>query len=68
MTGKFWYALQRTTEDAWDCGTDDKETAKKMLKAEQVNYPKALIAVIEKIYDEDCLIDEVCVDEIYDAE
>lgn len=67
MTGKFWYALQRSTEDAWDTGTDDKETARKMLEAEQVNYPNALITVIEKIYDDDCLIDEICVAEVHDA-
>ena len=39
-----WYAVQRTSEDAWDSGSDDFEEAKKMLQEQGTG----LIAVIDE--------------------
>lgn len=53
MKNNVWYALQRTTEDAWDNGTFDKAEALEMLNSSD-EYQ--LIAVIEN---------DVCIEEIY---
>lgn len=50
---KKWYAVQKTSEDAWDYGSADKAEAVKMLKEQG----HGLIAVID-------VDDNFCIDEI----
>lgn len=41
---KYWYAVQKAREDAWDYGSHDLEEAKQMLKEQGYG----LIAVIDE--------------------
>ncbi len=52
---RYWYAVQETSEDAWDYGSHDLDEAKEMLKAQG----HGLIAVIEESDN------SVCVEEIH---
>lgn len=53
-----WYAVQKTREDPWDCGSHNLEEAKSMLR-EQGN---GLIAVIDE--DTNFCEDEILYEDI----
>lgn len=57
MANNFWYAVQSDTDDDWGYGSYDLGEAKKMLTNLRVDYPDALIAVIDECGN-------VCIEEI----
>lgn len=60
MENEKWYAVQETSEDAWDYGSSDFEEAKAMLKKQG----HGLIAVINNDFCED----EIQFDDLFDLD
>lgn len=56
----FWFALQKTREDAWDCGSYDLHTALDMLKEQG----HGLVAVINT--DTNFCVREISFEEVFE--
>lgn len=59
-----WYAVQETSNDAWDHGSEDFDEAKEMLIEVLKEKGRGLIAVIENDY----CSEEIYWDEIFDID
>lgn len=58
---RIWYAVQQTSEDAWDNGNEDYDTAVEMLRAQG----HGLIAVIDD--DAKVCLKEIAYSDLFDG-